>query len=58
VLTILMRAEVEGMVEVVPVVASGAWGRGAVVVGAEAQVAQPMMREKCFCQHRHKSRLP
>ena len=55
---ILMRAGVEGMVEVVPVVAWGALGRGVVVGGAEAQVAQPMRREKCLCQHLQRSRLP
>jgi hypothetical protein len=41
-----MEGMVEGMVEVVPVVASGAWGQGAVVVGVAAQGAQPMMRER------------
>jgi hypothetical protein len=41
---------VEGMVEVVPVVASGAWGQGAVGAGVAAQGAQPMMRERCVCR--------
>lgn len=43
---------VEGMVEVVPVVASEALGRGAVVVGVAAQGAQPMMCERCVCRYR------
>jgi hypothetical protein len=42
---------VEGMVEVVPVVASGALDRGAVVVGAAAQGAQPMRRGRCVCRY-------
>jgi hypothetical protein len=50
-----MRAGVEGMAEVVPevvpVVVSGAWGQGAVVVGVAAQGAQPMMRERCVCRY-------
>lgn len=53
---ILMRAGVEGMVEgmveVVPVVASEALGRGAVVVGVAAQGAQPMMCERWVCRYR------
>jgi hypothetical protein len=52
---ILMRAGmegmVEGMVEVVPVVASGAWGQGAVGVGVAAQGAQPMRRERFVCRY-------
>jgi hypothetical protein len=48
-----MRAGVvgmaEGMVGVVPVVASGAWGQGAVGVEVAAQGAQPMRRERCVC---------
>ena len=46
-----MRAGVVGMVEVVPVVASGALDRGAVVVEVAAQGAQPMMRERCVCRY-------
>lgn len=42
---------VEGMVEVVPVVASGAWGQGAVGVGVAAQGAQPMRRERFVCRY-------
>jgi hypothetical protein len=49
---ILMRAGVEGMVEVVPVVASGALGRGAVVVGVAVWGAQPMMCERWVCRYR------
>ncbi len=55
---ILMRAGVEEMVEVVPVVASGALGRGAAVVGLAAEGAQPMMRGRCVCRYRQKSRSP
>ena len=44
------------MVEAVPVVEQEALGRGTVVVEAEARVAQPMIRERSLCQHRHGSR--
>ena len=55
---LLMRAGVEEMVEVVPVVALGALGRGAAVVGLAAEGAQPMMRGRCVCRYRQKSRSP
>jgi hypothetical protein len=51
-----MRAGVAEMAEAVPVVEREALGRGAVVVEAEARVAQPMIRERSLCQHRHGSR--
>jgi hypothetical protein len=35
-----------------------ALGRGAVVVEAEARVAQPVIREGALCQNRHGSRQP
>ena len=56
--SITRRAGVAEMVEAVPVVEREALGRGAVVVEAEARVAQPMIREGSLCQHRHRSCLP
>ena len=52
------RAGVEEMVEAVPVVEQEALGRGAVVVEAEARVAQPMIRERSLGQYRHRSCSP
>jgi len=54
--SITRRVGVAEMVEVVPVVEQEALGRGAVVVEAEARVAQPMIREGSWCQNRHRSR--
>jgi hypothetical protein len=56
--SITTRVGVEEMVEAVPVVEREALGRGAVVVEAEARVAQPMIREGSLCQNRHGSRQP
>jgi hypothetical protein len=56
--SITRRAGVAEMVEAVPVVEQEALGRGAVVLEAEARVAQPMIREASWCQTRHGSRSP
>ena len=53
-----MRVGVAEMVEAVPVVEQEALGRGAVVVEAEARVAQPMIRERSLGRYRHGSRSP
>jgi hypothetical protein len=46
------------MVEAVSVVEQEALGRGAVVVEAEARVAQPMIRKGSLGQYRHRSCSP
>ena len=56
--SITTRVGVADMVEAVPVVEREALGREAVVVEVEARVAQPMIRERSWCQHRHGSRSP
>jgi hypothetical protein len=53
-----VRAGVEERVEAVPVVEREALGRGAVVVEAEARVAQPVIRERSLGQYRHRSCTP
>jgi hypothetical protein len=56
--SITTRVGVAEMVEVVPVVEREALGRGAVVVEAEARVAQPEIREGSLGQYRYRSCLP
>jgi hypothetical protein len=56
--SITRRAGVAEMVEAVPVVEQEALGRGAVVVEAEARVAQPMIRKGSLGQYRHRSCSP
>jgi len=53
-----MPAEVEERVEAVPGVGREDLGQEAVVVGAEARVAQPIICEGSLCQYRHGSRSP
>ena len=46
-----------GVAEVVPAEVGGL-DSGVAVVGVEAQVAQPTMRQRCLCRYKRRSRSP